>query len=540
MNTPIRWCGGASTAILCLGFLLPGQCEAAKDGLNLPKDVYPKLVDSAIRDIQNALHELTGNILSQQQHENAIQKVRCAAVMLAMYARNGPSTIAVVKRAHLSDVALSLAKTIENGKYAEAKKLADAIQAGKLDPKVILQGFKGSSLSIEEVMLQFGSAKVRNQGIVWYLFALEGASVQHSAVPAEEINDQLLLTAYQAAVAAELTNLFRVNANPAGNQKWQKFAEENAQAAQELAVAVQVRQGNSAWIALRKLRDSCTKCHVWVAENKFWPGIAIPPLELEAVRKETRSTVAARNLVIQELDRLNGKTRSEIWALIDILKEKNPSYHQKVIATLQKAGLKPGSRLPIVHEILKDADDYVMYWFAQQMSQAGNIPSSILLLAQVLRHPDESLRRQAAVILGRLGKDADPAVAALQECLQDEKLAVYQAVVLALCKINTNTARQAIIQSLRVDDPMIRGRVSVALGRVGPLAVPALREALKSSDRNVQCSTMYALGRIGPEAKPAVPALLEMLQDKDEYYRFAAGHALKKIDPDAAVKAGVR
>ncbi len=47
------------------------------------------------------------------------------------------------------------------------------------------------------------------------------------------------------------------------------------------------------------------------------------------------------------------------------------------------------------------------------------------------------------------------------------------------------------------------------------------------------------LGSLGAEAKAAAPALAETVKDPDEAVRRAAGEALKKIDPDAAKKAGV-
>jgi HEAT repeat protein len=37
------------------------------------------------------------------------------------------------------------------------------------------------------------------------------------------------------------------------------------------------------------------------------------------------------------------------------------------------------------------------------------------------------------------------------------------------------------------------------------------------------------LGRVGPEAKAAIPALTELLKDKDEGVRKAASEALDKI-----------
>jgi HEAT repeat protein len=72
------------------------------------------------------------------------------------------------------------------------------------------------------------------------------------------------------------------------------------------------------------------------------------------------------------------------------------------------------------------------------------------------------------------------------------------------------------------------------------VVVPALAEALKDEDTFVRRDTAKALGETGPAAKPALPALLVALRDKHPAVRKAAADALRKIDADAATKAGVR
>ena len=44
----------------------------------------------------------------------------------------------------------------------------------------------------------------------------------------------------------------------------------------------------------------------------------------------------------------------------------------------------------------------------------------------------------------------------------------------------------------------------------------------------------------GTDAKPAVPALIDLLNDKGKGVRNSADLALKMIDPEAAVKAGLK
>jgi HEAT repeat protein len=70
--------------------------------------------------------------------------------------------------------------------------------------------------------------------------------------------------------------------------------------------------------------------------------------------------------------------------------------------------------------------------------------------------------------------------------------------------------------------------------------VPALCEALRGENGYVRHDAATTLGKFGAEACAAVQPLLKALTDKEHRVRTAAGAALKKINPQAARKAGVR
>ncbi|MGL4461992.1 MAG: HEAT repeat domain-containing protein [Planctomycetia bacterium] len=73
------------------------------------------------------------------------------------------------------------------------------------------------------------------------------------------------------------------------------------------------------------------------------------------------------------------------------------------------------------------------------------------------------------------------------------------------------------------------------LGREAALATPALAAALKDGDRQVRQLAADALGRIGaPEAASAVPALADALGDEDAAVRRMAAVSLGKLGPAAA------
>src|SRR5258708_1808693 len=71
------------------------------------------------------------------------------------------------------------------------------------------------------------------------------------------------------------------------------------------------------------------------------------------------------------------------------------------------------------------------------------------------------------------------------------------------------------VQQLRSGDVGERQGAVLALGKLGPGAVPALTEALKDKDIvNVRLWAAWGLRRIGAKAKAAVPQLEAALKDE--------------------------
>ena len=68
--------------------------------------------------------------------------------------------------------------------------------------------------------------------------------------------------------------------------------------------------------------------------------------------------------------------------------------------------------------------------------------------------------------------------------------------------------------------------------------VAALTEALRDESGYVRHDAATAVAKFGAAAKPAAPALTQLLDDKELSVRKAAQAALQKIDPDAIAKRG--
>ena len=89
---------------------------------------------------------------------------------------------------------------------------------------------------------------------------------------------------------------------------------------------------------------------------------------------------------------------------------------------------------------------------------------------------------------------------------------------------------KALVQSKDPSDQAMGLRKLCDLGRT---AVPALIDLLKDKDPDLQRTVVRILGQIGPPAREAVPSIAEILHDKDWQFRSVAAVALGQIGPDA-------
>ena len=94
-----------------------------------------------------------------------------------------------------------------------------------------------------------------------------------------------------------------------------------------------------------------------------------------------------------------------------------------------------------------------------------------------------------------------------------------------------------LIADLKAAAPATRNAAAYEIAGLGPAAkpaVPALIEALDDPDAAVRFPVTVALGEIGPEAAPAVPRLKQMMfEEINDEIAAAARRAIRHIQPSA-------
>jgi HEAT repeat protein len=94
------------------------------------------------------------------------------------------------------------------------------------------------------------------------------------------------------------------------------------------------------------------------------------------------------------------------------------------------------------------------------------------------------------------------------------------------------------LNSLNSDDDAVRETAAISLGNIHAepdTVIPALTQCL--GDYGVNAKAVSALGQFGAAAKAAVPRVIILLQANDPETQWAAGEALRKIDPEAFARA---
>jgi HEAT repeat protein len=192
------------------------------------------------------------------------------------------------------------------------------------------------------------------------------------------------------------------------------------------------------------------------------------------------------------------------------------------------------------------------YWAGQLRDPAPDVqvktrakltdPAAAPVLIDLLqRHRDTAwsgaeVRWLSAEILGRIGDEAEGAVAALTEALHDRDPHVRAVAVHALGIVGPGAVVSvpSIIELVSSDSDRLGAIKTLAVfGDESRAAVPALVEALHDRRAEVRWNAAKTLGKIGPDARAAVTALSTALKDEDSKVREHAAEALGDIGPDA-------
>lgn len=205
--------------------------------------------------------------------------------------------------------------------------------------------------------------------------------------------------------------------------------------------------------------------------------------------------------------------------LIKLLKDEASIVRKKSSNALVKIGWKPSNK-----------NEKALFFIAaqewDQLTALGKDAAAPLI--DILNDRDTNVRKEAAVVLGKIG--GSKAVEPLINLLKDEDSSVQDKAADALVKIGIPSVNP-LIGALTNRDTLVRKKAAGALSRIGdPRAVEPFINILKSKDSIVHDKAAKALVRIG---KPSVVPLINTLKDAYSMVKEKAAEILVRIGESA-------
>jgi HEAT repeat protein len=172
---------------------------------------------------------------------------------------------------------------------------------------------------------------------------------------------------------------------------------------------------------------------------------------------------------------------------------------------------------------------------AEALWNISHRPDDVMpFLTQLLVGEGLGITRRVCDVLSLMGSAAKDAVPALVRALQRDGYWCLQSQASeALCAIGpeARTAIPTLVEALK--KPYSAPWAADVLGSIGPAAVPALIQELRTGDAHTREWAAEALGQIGPAAAAAAPHLTGLLHDLPPL-RWWAAIALTAIQPSSA------
>jgi hypothetical protein len=176
-----------------------------------------------------------------------------------------------------------------------------------------------------------------------------------------------------------------------------------------------------------------------------------------------------------------------------------------------------------VQGLLKDKDPRIRLLamevlYSWSTASGTALPKSLdLPLIQVLDDPEEDVRSQTPLILGRIGFNSELVLPALLRTMEEDRYAEIRS--------NTVIALGYLGRDLKEGDP--------DLARIVAVLAKAVTD---DPGEGIRHYSAFYLGEIGPKAAAALPALQRATDDKKELVRDKAEEAVKKVEGSVETK----
>ena len=239
-----------------------------------------------------------------------------------------------------------------------------------------------------------------------------------------------------------------------------------------------------------------------------------------------------RKSIAFALAHIGPEAKEAVPALIDVLRNDNGDTRAAAAYALERIGPAAAPAVPALCQLLRtgDADDKRCAIGALGEIGPAAADGVALLVKELDSESNGGGRWKVADSLGKIGPKAREAVPALVAAPRNPAASVRVSAAWALWRIDGR--KQPLLDALGEDLESIRKDAAIYLGRLGPeakAAVPGLVKALEDEDKQVREAAAEALGLIGVR-EVAVPALRRTMNDEKVGMRIKSAVALWKLE----------
>lgn len=264
------------------------------------------------------------------------------------------------------------------------------------------------------------------------------------------------------------------------------------------------------------------------------------PLLASAAKDQS---LEVRRYAINTLAQLGPEARSAADALVNALKDEDAFLRQSAARALGKLG--PDVKATAAKELTalldhKEKDTRIAA--AEGLAAMLTTAPDLTALQKMMKHQDAEVRAFAARGVGKLGKDAKPALTELLDAAKTDAGDIRKAALMVLAGLTAVEVKPSaafLNQALKEGDKETKQLSLQAIAKLGTEAGPCindLRIALRDPD--VCKDVLATLSKCGATAKNAVPGMIECLRNDDESVRDAALKALGDLGTTGAPATG--
>jgi HEAT repeat protein len=229
--------------------------------------------------------------------------------------------------------------------------------------------------------------------------------------------------------------------------------------------------------------------------------------------------------------------RTSVYHNLKGLKSKDVTTRQRSVSRLVLAS-GPQAEVAITAMIEAMADPEYRVASQARTSLGFMGPVAVPHLAKALKHPNPRVRTFAASFCRDPYPETRAALPQLLEALKDPEIEVRCNVVYSLADLAKDfpEAIPMIIGGLQDEDSKVRVTATIKLGHLGSLAksaIPSLLKMVKDEDWKIRSRSIETLQEIGYRDKLFITLLINALKDNDNRVRKSAALVLGIIGPDA-------